>query len=298
MPVPNAFPPMMGLVLCLGGCTGLFTPELQGPFHPDDPNFEQVDEFQVVGEIQCELQKAVYNAVYDPHYPQGPGTHSGNSVDWLKQWGAKVTLLLTVDEKGSLNPGITFFTPFENSIKKFITGTVTTPQFFSLGLGLQASSDATRKETISYTYAFDDLLHRKSIQNINCENEGGVTIHSDLKINDFIRNKIYLTRLPDLLGVPTSFSPYTAFSDEITFVVIFGGNVNPIWKFVQISGNSSASPLLNSMRTKTQDVLITLGLVVSTPGLPPTLSSDANAVHTSALTGIAVATSNATQTPP
>ncbi len=250
----------------------------------------------VVGEIQCELKKAVYNAVHDPHFPPGPNT--GTSVDWLKQWGAKVTLTLTVDEKGSLNPGVTFFVPYANDVKKFSTGTVTTAQSFSFGIGLQASSDATRKETISYTYAFKDLLDQKSIDNIACPYEGSVTIHSDLKINDFVRNKIYLARLPDLLGPTTSLSPYTAFSDEISFIVIYGGNLNPVWKFVSISGSSSSSPLVNSTRTKTQDVLITFGLVVETPEKPPTLSDDANAVHNANLIGQAVSTSNASQTPP
>jgi hypothetical protein len=287
--------PSFAAAVVLSSCTGLFTPNLQEPFHAD-PDFEKIDESHVVGEIQCELEKAVYNAVNDPHFPPGPNT--GNGVGWLQKWGAKVTLTLTVDEKGSANPGITYFVPFENSVKKFSTGTVTTAQSFSLGMGLQASSDATRKETISYTYAFADLLKQKSIDDKACPYEDGVTIHSDLKISDFVRNKVYLARLPGLLGVKTEYSPYTAFSDEVSFIVIYGGSLNPVWKFVTLSGNTSSSPLLNSTRTKTQDVLITLGLVTETPGQPPTLSSDANAVHSAGLIGQAVSTSNASQTPP
>lgn len=288
-------PLAIGAAISLVGCTGLFTPNLQEAYHKD-PDFEKIDESHVVGEIQCELEKAVYNAVNDPHFPPGPNT--GNSVDWMRKWGAKVTFTLTVDEKGGLNPGVTFFTPFENSVKKFSSGSVTTAQSFSFGLGLQASSDATRTETISYTYAFADLLKQKSITNITCPYEDGVTIHSDLKINDFVKNKVYLARLPGLLGITTPSSPYTAFSDQISFVVIYGGNINPVWKFVNISGNSSSSPLASSTRTKTQNVLITLGLVVETSGQPPTLSADANAVHNAGLTGQAVSTSSSSQTPP
>jgi hypothetical protein len=46
---------------------------------------------------------------------------------------------------------------------------------------------------------------------------------------------------------------------EIKFVIISSGNVTPTWKLVKISGNTAASPLLNLSRTRTHDLIITIG---------------------------------------
>jgi hypothetical protein len=85
--------------------------------------------------------------------------------------------------------------PFENAIAHFPNGNVTTPQSFALGLGLQFSADATRKETIGFTYSFADLLSDRDIKG-DCDNENGVLIHSDLKIGQFIVNKAFLAKVP------------------------------------------------------------------------------------------------------
>jgi hypothetical protein len=272
------------LVLAIGpslsGC-GLTVPEMQN-FYQDKAD-EKLDENTVVNQIKCELHKGVQDAL----------AHQavlGYRVDWLKTWGAKVTLTLTADEKGGLAPGLTYSTPYDSVVKKLASGDMTIPQSFSLAVGASASADATRKEAIGFTYAFSDLLNERPIQ--TCDNENGVVIHSDLKIGDFINSKVFIASIPGSVGEGSSASPYSTFSDEITFVVAYGANATPTWKLVQISASSN-SPLANATRTKTQDIIITLGPVLAAASAtgPAQLAVDAQNAHSAAVTGQAVATS-------
>jgi len=171
----------------------------------------------------------------------------------------------------------------------FLSGTsVTSPQAFSLGFGLQGSGDATRKETIAFNYAFADLLNEKAIH-APCDNENGFFMHSDLKIAQFIEDKAFIARVPRTVqaSAPGS-APFTNFSYEATFVIVYGGSATPSWKLARLSANASSS-LLSLVRTKTQDVTITLGKVAA-PGAPTaTLSPEAHDAHFAALIGQAVA---------
>ena len=77
-----------------------------------------------------------------------------------------------------------------------------------------------------------------------------------------------------------SSSPFTAFSDEISFVVVYGGNATPTWKLVNVTGIAN-SPFISATRTRTHDVTIAMGR----PGTP-----EIEAVHNAQLIGQAVAT--------
>ncbi len=46
---------------------------------------------------------------------------------------------------------------------------------------------------------------------------------------------------------------------EIKFIVVTSGNVTPTWKLVRVSANTGAIPLLATGRTRTHDLIITLG---------------------------------------
>jgi hypothetical protein len=91
--------------ITLGGC-GVFTPEMQTFWERRD----QQKEFEnlVVNNIKCEIRNGVYDAkqmlATTEQYP-------GNDIGWLEKQGATVTLKLSVDEKSSLNPGVSYTTP-------------------------------------------------------------------------------------------------------------------------------------------------------------------------------------------
>lgn len=266
--------------LLVSGC-GLTVPDMQE--FPELKADEKIDEAKLVDQIKCEIHLGVQDAI--DAYKSG-GEYGGISIEWIKKAVAKVTISLSVDDKSSIAPGITIGHPFQNAISYFkYNGNVTTAQSFSQMFGLQASSDATRQEQIGYTYQIDKLLKTELPQDGTCEHVSNVLIFSDLKIRDFIVNKMYI---PHVQGLVYGDFPFTTFSDTITFVVILGANITPIWNFVNISGSSN-TPLINALRTRTNVVTITIAQPApSTPGKVPQLSPEGEAINNAQLIGQAV----------
>ena len=125
------YAPLLLLAFAPGftGC-GLFVPDMHGV--GEDKLDEIASENDIVNQIKCEIHRAVDAQI------------NGPSVAWLDKWVAKVSLVLTADEKGSLSPGFSLTEPFYAPSKG---------QFFSLSGGLNASADTTRKETIGFTFS-------------------------------------------------------------------------------------------------------------------------------------------------
>jgi hypothetical protein len=46
---------------------------------------------------------------------------------------------------------------------------------------------------------------------------------------------------------------------EIKFIIVTSGSITPTWKLVRLSANSGSSPLFNTGRTRTHDLIITIG---------------------------------------
>lgn len=287
-------PGLLAASFLLTGC-GLYVPEMQPPLV--DASREKEFENIIVNNVKCELRNAVYETMETlrtkTQYP-------GENIDWLLQQGATVTLKLSVDEKSSLNPGISFFEPFQNAAKLFpASGNVTIPRSFTGGLGTANSIDGTRTEIVAFTYSFYDLLHEKGMEKylgIPCDNENGVFIQSDLKIRQFILNKVFLATVPGSVIVhsdkeqPKVASPFSTFSYQVTFVASFGLNGTPTWKFTALSVNPT-SPLFSGSHQRTQDLTISVGKTTpATKAKPAVPSAEMVSLHNAALIGQAVAT--------
>lgn len=258
------------LGLFAGSC-GLYTPEMESLYEPQSD--QKLFENTIISNVKCEITLGVAESL------QLYGTAGDHkAIDWLPHWGATVAMKLTVDEKSSLSPGFTL-TPPNNP--------------FSLGLAPTGSADATRVEQIAFTYQFRDLLreYKRHPFNSCSENENGVLIKSNLKIAQFITDKVFVATVPGTTENPGNKSPYSTFSDEITFVVAYGGGITPTWKFTRVTVNPST--LFTATRTNTDDLTITLGPVVvpATKTSPAVLSAEAQDIHFATLIGSAVATS-------
>jgi hypothetical protein len=255
----------------LAGC-GLFTPEMEEFYEPQ--SIQKLFENTIINNVKCELTKVVQEAV-DKYDPDTPGMFKQER--WLRSWGALVTFKLTVDEKSGLGPSVNF-TPI--------------PSPFSLALGASGTADATRTETIAFSYAFSDLLKENKRHPLrSCtENENGVFIKSDLKIGQFIENKTFVASVPGTTLNPPTASPYSTFSYDITFVASYGGTANPAWTFTRVAVDSGT--LLTATRTRTHEITITLGPVVvpATSKAAAQLSPTAQDIHLSTLIGNSVAT--------
>ncbi len=237
--------------MSVGGC-GLSTPAKDPFLHEEAGSLLTLQgdyESDIVDHVTCEIA-------------QGLRESDRLHLPWLKKWGTTVTQSITVEDQTGLSPGVTAVHPLQNAIIPFPTGgNVTSPQSFSLSVGATASANALRTETIQYTFRNSDVLE---FTKPDCgETSHGVMIDGDLKIREFIHDKATIARLgnaslagggPDAWRRPV----FNTFTEEITFVAAYGGTATPTWKLARISANT-ASNLVISQRTNTNDLIITLG---------------------------------------
>jgi hypothetical protein len=50
-----------------------------------------------------------------------------------------------------------------------------------------------------------------------------------------------------------------SFTQEIKFIIISTGNITPTWKLIQLSANTANAPFFSTGRTRTHDLIITIG---------------------------------------
>jgi hypothetical protein len=256
----------------VGGC-GLYTPDLRDFYQSKE--YQREFESVIINNVKCELHVAVQDTLENLR----KGFHK--DVSWLAGWGAKVNMRLSIEEKSSLNPGLSLSSVFENRAL----------QSFTLGLGGSGTAGATREETIEFTYAFADLLADPPER--DCSRKGkGFQIESDLKIRDFIYNKMFIAALPGTVDArkPRA-SPYSVFSYHATFIQNYSGDITPTWKFLKITVNPD-SPLFRAERNRTNDLTITLAETApATKFKPAIISFEGQLVHNSILIGQQVGTS-------
>lgn len=268
----------------LGGCLGLGVPNMEEFYEPagDERFLENI----ILNHVKCEMRRGLHLIDQDELL-------YGHQVGWLKGYGAKVTLKITADEKSSLNPTLTVTDILPNAVKRFpVNGNVTAGQSYVTGLGGSVSANVTRSESAGFTYDFPSLLRDTRLVE-TCPNSDGLQINSDLKIADFMRNKVFLARVPGTTYPSGSGSPFNVFSYEATFISAYSGSVTPTWKFIRIG--ASGTPFFNAARTKTHYLTLTLGPVATRRGQPPLLLPTAQEVHSINLIGQSVANAIASQ---
>jgi hypothetical protein len=295
----------LGLSALTAGC-GTFVPGLEEFYDPQDTK-TLVD--AIVYHVQCEVQTEIQSLlikdkeIADAKIPVGRDRKpQGPRLDWLKTWGAQAILTLTVDEKTSVNPGVTLNTVLPNATTIFSNGNVTTPQSFSLGFGASGSAGATRKEMVAWFIDFKDFTGRNALARAKaigvaddsapCSKEKGILIQSDLKLREWLYAVVLPTVPQDAfvddfkgaLIAQAKASKKDVIAHEITFAVQYSANVTPSWKLVRVSANQGSSPLFGVQRSRTQNLLITMG--PTTPAGPT--QAQQNAALASQI-GVAVA---------
>jgi hypothetical protein len=98
-----------------------------------------------------------------------------------------------------------------------------------------------------------------------------------------------LAALPDFASV----GPLDTTSHEVQFIITVSGDVTPVWKLVSVTVNPGG-PFLGATRTRTDDLLITMGpLDVSASGRPLRPSRAIEDAHLAAqIQGITTAIQN------
>ena len=235
--------------------------------------------------IKCELRQALVDIFAEEALNPDSGARS---ADWLRHWGAQVSLKLQVDETAALAPSVTFTQPMRNVVSIFRTGgNVTNAQNASQTVGFTLSSRATRIETIGFFYKFQDLIDEDQARkarggrDVPCEGASKTFIDGNLEVYDFMRSKVQISRVPDLINPKTpGGDPFTTFNYQVIFVVVKGVNVTPAWKLVMLSISPGSTPFLSGARTGTNDLTMTMA-----PVLGEELDANGQAQHAASLEG-------------
>jgi hypothetical protein len=216
-------------------------------------------ESDIVQHIQCELRQGVWKAAHLPN------------SEWIRHAGGLATLKLIVQDQSSLSPNASFLQTFG----------LKAAESFTLGIGGTGSANATRTETLAFTYSSGELYRDALIDvahNIrDCRHlQRGVLIDSDLKIGQFIYDKVVVEG-----AVGPQSKLFSGLQFEINFVASFSANITPTWKFTTTTVNGSGT-LFGATRTDTDDLIVTLGPV----------NGNTAALHNAAVIGSAVGAAN------
>lgn len=227
------------LNLALAGC-GTYVPGIQEI--PGDTVGGQQLVTAIVGNVKCEVQDAI-NDLYRL-----------NSRPFLDStWGVQIALNLTMVEKGALNPaGI--YAPVSP------ISTV-----FTLGVGGELSSEATRTEKLSSYYTVQEL--RRLGRCVN-RGSGPFLLQGDLKLNEWLMDvqTVANTGATDLNAGLAVFGKDGVLSHEVKFDVVTSGNITPSWTFLTGSINPAGTTFLTARRERSHDLTITFGPTQEIPG--------------------------------
>jgi hypothetical protein len=230
----------LSIGILLAGC-GLRVPPIQEVGdRTDGQRFVQA----VVTNINCELRGAFYDL--RQAYPQGT---------FLDKWGVQTTLSLTYDESGALAPTV-----------------LGTPApaigVFSIGAGLNLSSEAVRTETLNAYFLVSDLSKGRCSEAALAN--GPFLLQSDLKLSEWLFDAVSASMTQTVnFDVTTAAGTSNVIQHEIKFIIVTSGTLNPSWKISTVTVNSGN--LFSLSRTRTNDLTMTLG-----PAVPAAVTADKN----------------------
>jgi hypothetical protein len=249
----------------LAGC-GTHVPDIQEFWGtPQDATF-MVN--KVSAQVVCELRRAVQRVVLSEpvefvQRPGDPPPPKRRDLRWfVNTWAVQVTLNYVIIENSALTPGVSLNTVYRSAITTFPgAASVTTPQSFALGLGGTASSAATRTDKLNMFFTVRELLYGTDSISKSCipnkPANADLFIQSDLKIYDWLSAALLPYDI-SIINYANNSTAQNAITHDVKFEIVSSGNINPQWKLVQISANTSPA-LLAGGRDRTQELIITFG---------------------------------------
>jgi hypothetical protein len=257
---------LLGIVIALLAGCGTYVPDIQEFWgSPVDATYKVN---RVSAQVVCELRKAVQRVVSDapPEFvatPGAPPPPRRRDLSWfVNTWAAQVTLNLIVIENSALTPGVSLNSIYRNGTTTFPgAAAVTTPQSFSLGLGVTASSTATRNDKLNMFFTVKELLYGTPSIGKSCipnqPSNADLFLQSDLKLYDWLSAAL-LPYDVSIINYANNSTAQNAITHDIKFEIVSDGSVNPTWKLVRITANTSPS-LISAGRDRTQELIITFG---------------------------------------
>jgi hypothetical protein len=279
--ISHAIIVLLGLCLpLLSGC-GLYAPR-KDLFHDNvielNGGTRQGNiESNIIANIRCEVIKGLFEA------------EATQQVPWIRQWGTSIALNLTWDEQSNASPGLTYSTPLNLA------------ESFSTGVGASASAHATRQENITFTWDNKTLLEEGELDyrrpGFDCRDlADGVTVNSDLKIDEFILDKATIAGDRNASNLDIRYPEFSVFQETLTFVVSFSANGTPTWKLTRFTVPNGT--LIAAGRSNTSVIIVTLAKLAkpATPAGAAELIEQARIQQEAATIGAATATAIVSQT--
>lgn len=233
--------------LALGGC-GTFVPDIQE--FPGSSTDGQLLVRSIVETIRCEVQDAVKAIIRQDQSLVTSGLNPARSAPWFDRWGVQAGLVLSVEEKTTLNP-TALYNP---------TGLPSPPVTFAFGA--VASATATRVTTLNFYYTVKELNAAPSCVSRPTGNRltGSLLLESDLKLTETLAAHVLASGtgalfVPGSRGAP---SAQNAIAHRVTFEVVTSGSVSPSWRLTHATTNPNTS-LFSTSRNRTHDLTLTLG---------------------------------------
>jgi hypothetical protein len=229
-------------VLC-SGC-GFRTPEIQ-EFWANE-NDHQIAVNAIVGQMSCEIGQALRSVYYSRDNNMG-------QLSFLPNWGVQVSLLLSVTEKSAVTPGVSVISP--------------PPGAYLTNFGGTISGEADRIDTQQRLYPVTDFLkggprYDSGIIDRPCISKvgepGTLFVQTDSGFRDdlfsFVKTLNTKTADEPLAGQAAT---VIGMSHNIKFDILTDASVNPTWKLVRVT--TTSSPLFDTRRDRSQQLIITLG---------------------------------------
>lgn len=246
------------LQFLFSGC-GTYVPQLHEDWEEADISDRLV--YRIQKSIYCELRTAISHlGPLQAYYRTG---YVDNIPD---DWGVQTTLQLQVDETGAVNPTVTLIPSAT----------------LSLPLTAQLSSQATRIDKYYSFFSVRDMKKEIKEGDTACtQGDGSALDHhgssfllsGDLGIEAWMKGA-----LDARAAIPSSQFPNSqttkldVISYDIKFIVITSGSINPTFKFAKVATGGGV-PLLSGNRSRTHDLLVTLGPTVLSKPSPHALPS-------------------------
>jgi hypothetical protein len=266
---------MLIVAASLGGC-GTYVPDIQD-FPATRPQ-GQVLVNAIVQSVHCEVANAIRYVIDQDR--RAAALNGRPSAEWLKHWGAQITLTLTTEEKSALNPTATWVPPSPLTSIFTLAGTAT------------LSADATRTEKMNFYYTVPELYRRAP-----CATgvqppipATSLLIQSDLKLRDWLADQLTPVGTGEINQPVSSSNVFgqKVLTHEVKFEVTTSGGLNPTWILTTATVGQNGV-LLTGFRDRIHDLLITLGPVDPSQKNGGLIVAAVN-THLASQIGLAVAT--------
>jgi hypothetical protein len=235
----------MLVAVSVSGC-GLTVPEIED--FPATPADGQLLVQAIVNSVHCEVSNAV-RWVIDHDKENAKSNRRKRATEWFEQWGAQITLQLTIEEKSTLNPNAVWMPLSPAS------------SIFTLGGGPSATADATRTEKLNFFWTVPELYRRAyCTTGIQQGAASSLLIQSDLKLTQWLQDQVSPVVSGEIVQpvATDTILKQNVISHEVKFQVTTSGNLTPTWKLTRATINQSGL-FFSTTRDRTHDLTITFG---------------------------------------